>query len=55
MIPPACYMKLSDTKWYSWSKIVALIVMVFGILIMVIGTVLTILEVRTYVYNDISM
>ncbi len=45
IIPTACYLKLSNKKWLSVSKLVAMAVMVFGILVMVIGTVLAVIEV----------
>ena len=45
IIPTACYLKLSDKKWRSFPKLIAIVVMVFGILVMAIGTVLAIIEV----------
>ena len=55
IIPTACFLKLSKEKWCSVSKIVALLVMLFGILVMVIGTVLAVLEaVESYVHDAVA-
>jgi len=51
IIPTACFLKLSQKKWYSPAKLVAIAVMVIGILVMAIGTVLAVIEViRTYYF-----
>lgn len=51
IIPTACYLKLSKVKWCSPTKIVALLVMLFGLMVLVIGTVLAIMEVSCFVLN----
>ncbi len=45
ILPTASYLKLSKRRWCSRSKIVALVVMVIGITVMIIGTVQAIIEV----------
>ncbi len=46
ILPTASYLKLSKRRWCSRSKIVALVVMVIGVAVMIIGTVQAIVEVR---------
>ncbi|XP_064405359.1 putative sodium-coupled neutral amino acid transporter 11 [Halichondria panicea] len=45
IFPTASFLKLSTDKWYSRSKIVALVVMVIGVLVMIIGTIQAIIAV----------
>ena len=42
ILPTASYLKLSKTKWFSRGKLVALSVLIFGVVVMFIGTALAI-------------
>ncbi len=45
ILPTASYIKLSGRRWYSRDKILAFIVMVFGVMTMLIGTGLAVADV----------
>ena len=52
IIPTACFLKLSKDKWLSAPKIIAFLVMLFGIAVMLIGTVLAVMEaVQSYLQH----
>lgn len=44
ILPSAGFLKLGDGRILSWKKLPALLVFLFGVAVMIIGTVLAILE-----------
>jgi sodium-coupled neutral amino acid transporter 11 len=45
ILPPACFLKLSSGKWYSRKKLPAVACVGFGILVMILSTLLSIIKI----------
>ena len=47
ILPPACFLKLSSGQWWSKKKLPAVLCVGFGIVIMILSTILSIMKIIT--------